>query len=162
MNTERKPHGQPPQVAIASPAPLIRGAPVVLYDGLCGLCDRYVQFVLRRDHRGAFRFAPLQGAFATQALTRHGLAPAENPRSLALVESPGSPGERLRLRSDAVLAVLTGLGGAWRLLSLLRVIPRPLRDLVYAVVAGLRYRVFGRLVSCSVPPPSAGSDRFLA
>jgi predicted DCC family thiol-disulfide oxidoreductase YuxK len=148
--------------ALASPAPTTTKppGPVVLYDGVCGLCDRYVQFILRRDRRGHFWFAPLQGRFAAQSLERHGITPGPDPESIVLLESVGTPSERARVRSDAVLAILTGLGGPWRLAGLLRVIPRRLRDAVYNLVARFRTRIFGRLESCSVPPPSAAT-RFL-
>lgn len=149
---------------------------MVLYDGLCGLCDRYVQFLLRRDKHHRFRFAPLQGAFAAGVLERHGMFPAQTPASapgaparedpaplssVVLVESPGQPRERVRVRSDAVLAILAGLGGAWRLVAAARLVPRPVRDLLYAAIARVRYRLFGKLDACSVPPPGAGAGRFL-
>lgn len=136
--------------------------PVVLYDGVCGLCDRFVQFVLRHDARGYFRFAPLQGAFATAALARHGVAPGSGAlRSMVLLEAPATPQERVRLRSDAVLAILTRLGGAWRMTVILRVVPRPLRDAIYDLVARVRYRVFGKHDACALPPASAPAGRFL-
>jgi predicted DCC family thiol-disulfide oxidoreductase YuxK len=135
-------------------------AAVILYDGVCGLCNRYVQFVLAHDHRGRYRFAPLQGPFAARALARHGLVAPDAPDSMVLLEAPGTPGERARLRSDAVLSILAGLGGGWRLAALLRVVPGFLRDAVYALVARIRYRVFGRSDHCAVPPPHARA-RFL-
>lgn len=158
------PHNQGPDAQ-----PISNAAPVVLYDGLCGLCDRYVQFVLKHDKRRAFRFAPLQGPFATQALLRQRarsgdarpLVSADAPNTVVLLESPGTPRERVRVRSDAVLAVLAGLGGAWRLVALLRLIPRPIRDAVYRLIARVRHRIFGTLDACAVPPASAGAGRFL-
>jgi predicted DCC family thiol-disulfide oxidoreductase YuxK len=137
--------------------------PVILYDGLCGLCDRYVQFVLRYDQRRRFRFAPLQGAFAARALARHGMLPSgPSLDSVVLVEEAGLPTERLRVRSDAVLAIVEELGGAWRLTTFLRVIPRPLRDAVYRLIARMRHRLFGRLDACAVPADPAAAGRFLA
>ena len=128
--------------------------PVVLYDGVCGLCNRYVQFVLRRDRRGLFRFAALQSAFGTAALARHGMPLSPDPSSIVLLEAPGSRVERARVRSDAVLAVLTGLGGVWRLAALFRIVPRVVRDAVYDRVARVRYRLFGRLDACPLPTPA--------
>ena len=126
---------------------------LIYFDGLCGLCDRFVNFVLRHDHRRRFRFAPLQGETA-----RVRLAHLEHPeRSPTVILDDGV---RLRFRSDAALAILTGLGGAWRAAAWLRVIPRPLRDLVYRGVARYRHRWFGRRESCRVPTP-AERDRFL-
>ena len=127
--------------------------PVVLFDGVCGLCNRYVQFIIRRDLGSRFRFATLQGDFGQAALARHGYA-AEGkvaPDSIVLVENPGTSNERLRFRSDAVLFVVAGLGGAWAALLILRIIPGALRDLVYDGVARVRHRVFGRTDACRLP-----------
>lgn len=128
--------------------------PVVLYDGVCGLCNRYVQFVLRRDRQNRFRFAPLQGAFGSAALARHGLALGSDPSFMVLLEAPGSADERARVRSDAVLAVMSGLGGAWRASAVLRIVPRVVRDAIYDLVARVRYRIFGRLDACPIPSPA--------
>ncbi len=149
-----------PGAPVVPRAPVANPGPVLMYDGVCGLCNRYVQFVLGRDRRRRFRFAPLQGLFATQALARHGLHPIGDPNTIVLLESPGSAFEQVHVRSDAVLAIMTGLGGPWRLVVVLRVIPRFLRDAVYDVVARFRYRFFGRFDACPVPSPSS-RDRFL-
>ena len=126
---------------------------LIYYDGLCGLCDRFVSFVLRHDRRELFRFAPLQGETA-----RVRLAHLEHPELSPTVIL--DDGARLRFRSDAALTILAALGGGWRASAGLRVIPRPLRDLVYRFVARYRHRWFGRLASCRVPTP-AERDRFL-
>ena len=136
------------------------GRAVILYDGVCGLCNRYVQFVLDRDRSGQFRFAPLQGPFAARALARHGLPPRDVPDSMVLLDAPGTASERARVRSDAVLSIVSRLGGAWRLAVLLRVVPWFIRDALYAMVARVRYRLFGRLDHCALPPADA-RDRFL-
>jgi predicted DCC family thiol-disulfide oxidoreductase YuxK len=135
---------------------------VILYDGLCGLCDRYVQFVLRHDHRHSFRFAPLQGAYAKRALARQGIDLGDgDPSTIALLEKADAPGERVRVRSDAVLTVITGLGGLWRLAGIFRAVPRPVRDVVYDWVARVRYRVFGKRDACAIPSVGEVSNRFL-
>ena len=149
-------------MSAAAVAPVeTRVSAVILYDGVCGLCDRYVQFLLRHDRRRSFRFAPLQGAFAARALGRHGPALAPTLSTIVLVEYPETSAERVRLRSDAVLAILVGLGGGWRCLALLRMFPRPVRDAAYALVARVRHRFFGKLDACAIPPPDAGPGRFL-
>jgi predicted DCC family thiol-disulfide oxidoreductase YuxK len=126
---------------------------LIYYDGLCGLCDRFVQFVLRRDRAGRYRFAPLQGRTAQERV------PATlDPRTAQTVIF--EEGGRFRVRSDAALAILSGLGGAWRLMTLLRMIPRPVRDAVYDLVADNRNRWFGRRAACRVPEPHE-RDRFL-
>ena len=84
--------------------------PVLLYDGLCGLCDRTVQFALRADRRGVLRFAPLQGDFAAGLFDRH--PTLREVDSLILVDSDGTGGERVRVRSDAALGLAEHLGGA--------------------------------------------------
>lgn len=129
--------------------------PVIFYDGVCGLCDRSIRFVLRHDHAGRVRFAPLQGALAARVLAAHG-RDAGQLDTVYLLD-----GGRLLAKSDAVCAILHLLGGPWRLLALLRVLPRALRDRAYDAVAGGRYRWFGRFDTCPVPPPHL-RERFLA
>jgi predicted DCC family thiol-disulfide oxidoreductase YuxK len=126
--------------------------PLILYDGACGLCHGLCRFVLARDRRARFRFAALQGELAGAVLGRHGRDPRDLD-TLYLVLDPGGPGERLLARSDAVLAILRGLGGVWRLSGALRIVPRRLRDLGYGVVARRRYRWFGRDDACPLPDP---------
>lgn len=128
-------------------------APLILYDGVCGLCNRLTRFVLARDPAGRFRFASLQGALAGEILTRHG----RNSRdldTLYLVLARGRPDERLLTKSDAALWILRELSGPWRTAAMLRVVPRWMRDLGYDLVARTRYRVFGRYDSCPLPDPS--------
>lgn len=131
----------------------------VLYDGECGLCDRSVQFLLRHDRRGVFRFGALAGVTAAAVRGRHPDLPAAD-ETMVLVENPGSTGEHVRVRSDAALAMLTRLGGGWRLAAGLRIVPPFLRDAVYRFVARRRNRWFGRLESCRIPS-AAERDRFL-
>ncbi|HSP98856.1 MAG TPA: DCC1-like thiol-disulfide oxidoreductase family protein [Candidatus Dormibacteraeota bacterium] len=125
---------------------------VILYDGVCGFCDRTVRFVLRHDPDGRFRFAPLQSAYAAAALARHG-RDAGDLDSVALLLEPDTDRERLLARSDAVLAILRRLGGAWRLAALARWLPRGLRDAAYDAFARRRYRWFGRFDQCPIPSP---------
>jgi predicted DCC family thiol-disulfide oxidoreductase YuxK len=135
----------------------------ILYDGLCGLCDRWVRWLLARDRRAAFRFAPLQGATAAEVRARHPeLNPALPPpdETVILVERPESAGERVRVRSDAALAIVARLGGLWRLAALLRAVPRPLRDAAYRCIARRRKRWFGVLPACR-RPAAAERARFL-
>jgi predicted DCC family thiol-disulfide oxidoreductase YuxK len=139
--------------------------PIILYDGVCGLCNRLNQFVLRHDRDGIFRFASLQSPLAARILARHGA----NPQDLDTVyivlnhdlTKEAQADERLLPRSDAVIYVLKRLGGIWRLLGLyLQLVPRFLRDWEYRVIARKRYRAFGRFETC--PLPSAETrDRFL-
>ena len=131
----------------------------VLYDGLCGLCDRAVVFLLKRDRTGRLRFGALQGKSAAAVRLRHpDLPPADE--TFVLVARPDSVDERVRVRSDAALTALAHLGGLYRLATVLKVIPRPLRDALYSAVARRRTRWFGRLDTCRVPTP-AERVRFL-
>jgi predicted DCC family thiol-disulfide oxidoreductase YuxK len=133
---------------------------VVFYDGVCGLCDRLVRFLLRRDAGGRLRFAPLQGELARRALTSHGYDPS-NLDTVYVVAGWKTPDERVLARSRAVLFALGEIGGAWTwIANAARVVPRPVADAVYGVVARVRYRLFGRFDVCAVPPPE-WRQRFL-
>jgi len=128
------------------------GAPIILYDGVCGLCNRLNGFVLARDPAGRFRFAALQSALAAEILARHGRDPRDLD-TLYLLLDAGGLGERLLQKSDAVLWILRELGGPWRITGALRVVPRWLRDLGYDLVARTRYPLFGRYDTCPLPDP---------
>jgi predicted DCC family thiol-disulfide oxidoreductase YuxK len=126
---------------------------VILYDGVCGLCNRLVRFVLRRDRRDRFRFASLQSAFAGELLRRHGRDPGDLD-TLYVVAGQGTAEEHLLARSAAVLHVLQEIGGGWRGTAVfLRLLPRPLRDWAYGRVARSRYRIFGKYDTCPLPTP---------
>lgn len=126
-------------------------APIIFYDGECGLCQRFVQFVLAHDRRGQFRFAPLQGATAAASLPP---AAVHSLESVILLDRQG-----VHDRSDASLRIVARLGSLWPIVAWLRVIPRPIRDRVYAGVARHR-RWFGEASSCALPHGEAKS-RFL-
>lgn len=140
------------------PAPLPDVEHLVLYDGVCGLCDRFVQWLLRIDRDAELHFAPLQGSTAA-ALERAGLIPAGEDTVIYLTGLAGADPE-VRVRSDAALAILGTVGAPWALFGGLRLVPRPLRDLVYRAVARSRYRIFGRFDACRVPD-AATRARFL-
>ena len=124
--------------------------PIVLYDGVCGLCNRLVQFLLKRDRRDRLRFASLQSDFAARILRRHG-ADAHDLDTVYVVVDHEQPGERLLSRSDAILSLGRQLGGIWSLAVLGKVLPRSLRDWLYKFVGRNRYRVFGKYDSCMLP-----------
>ena len=134
--------------------------PIILYDGVCGLCNQLVQFLLKRDRHGRLRFASLQSDFAATVLQRHGIDPKDLD-TLHVVENYNSSNERVLQRSNAILRAGRELGGLWSASSSIAgIIPRPLRDLVYRFVAGNRYRVFGKYDTCMLPDPKQRS-RFL-
>jgi predicted DCC family thiol-disulfide oxidoreductase YuxK len=120
---------------------------VVLYDGVCGMCNGLVRFVARRDRRGRFRFAALQGETGQALLREHGLA-TDDFDSAVLVEDG-----RAFLRSQAIVRIVRGLGGAWSVAAPLALLPAPLLDFFYDRVARSRYRIFGRSDACVLPPP---------
>jgi predicted DCC family thiol-disulfide oxidoreductase YuxK len=133
--------------------------PVLLYDGVCALCNHAVKFVLARDPDGSMLFAPLHGEYAQAVLARH--PELRRVDSLILVAHDAEGAEKTHVRSAAALEVAAYLGGGWGLLRrLLSVIPRPIRDSGYDIIARHRYRTFGRLESCPVPDP-ATKARFL-
>jgi predicted DCC family thiol-disulfide oxidoreductase YuxK len=129
---------------------------VVLFDGVCNLCSGTVNFLIDRDPRGELRFAALQSPAAAALLRSLGHPPpGPEPDSILLVE-----GGRVYERSTAAIRIARHLGGAWRLLGLLVVVPRPVRDAVYRFVAARRYRWFGKADACRVPTPELQA-RFL-
>jgi len=134
--------------------------PIVLYDGLCGLCDGVVQFLLRHDTSDVFRFAPQQSEFAQQVLFRHGFD-ATATETICLVEDYGRETELVLTKSDATLRIAERLGGIWNGVCLARILPRSLRDAAYDWVARNRFRFFGRRTECRMAS-AAERHRFLA
>jgi predicted DCC family thiol-disulfide oxidoreductase YuxK len=131
--------------------------PIIFYDGVCGLCNRLVQFLIKRDKRGALRFASLQSDFAAKVLGRHGINPADLD-TFHLVVNHEQPQERVLSRGDAVLRAWRELGGFWKTLAAVgQFIPRSLRDLIYGFIARHRYQVFGKHESCMLPDPTQRS-----
>jgi len=133
-----------------SPAQASAGAHLVLYDGVCGLCSRLLQFLLRRDRRRVFRFASLQSAVGRSIVERSGGNPAELT-SFYVVADYETTAARVFARSDAALFVAGALSWPWKAARWLRVVPRAVRDRAYDLVARNRYRVFGRFDRCLVP-----------
>ena len=128
--------------------------PLVLFDGVCGMCNRTVDFVLARDRAARFRFAALQSAAGQAALARHRLPP-DYSDSMVLIA-----GGRCHRHSTAALEIVRRLGLPWSILWALAVVPPPLRDVVYDFVAARRYRWFGKLDTCRLPT-AAERERFL-
>jgi predicted DCC family thiol-disulfide oxidoreductase YuxK len=127
--------------------------PIVLYDGVCGLCNRAVQFLLKRDRHDRFRFASLQSDFAANLLARHGIN-RTNLDTVYAVVNHDEANEKLLAKSDAFLLFAKVLGGVWSVGGLGKVIPRRIRNWLYDLVAANRYRVFGKSESCMLPDPA--------
>jgi predicted DCC family thiol-disulfide oxidoreductase YuxK len=128
-------------------------AHLVLYDGVCGLCDHFVQFLLRIDGHDSLRFAALQGEIGSEILRRANRS-ADQLSTVLVVVDHGEPGQYILDRSDAALFAIASTGGIFRSAKALRVVPRFLRDAVYRLVARWRYRIFGRFDSCPIPNPA--------
>ena len=135
---------------------------IVFFDGECGLCNSFVDFMLVRDHRARFRFSALQGrTFSAQfGKDQPSMGTSDGPKTQRLASIVFWDGQGTHTKSEAALRVVEGLGGKWLFARPLRLIPRPLRDMVYDLVAANRYRWFGRRDSCRVPS-SDEQERFL-
>lgn len=135
------------------------GRHLVLYDGVCGLCDRTVQFLLEEDRDAVLTFAPLQGT--TAAKLGESLDLPDDLSTMVFVEDfDGERARRAAGRSTGVLRMLDTLGGFWRAVSCLRIVPRPARDVVYRTVSRYRYAWFGKFDACKLPAPET-RERFL-
>ncbi len=129
--------------------------PILLFDGVCNLCNGITRFVIRRDPApGRFLFAALQSESGQRLLREHGLL-SDELDTFVMID-----GDRAYERSTAGLRVLRRLGLPWSLLYGLIVVPRPLRDMVYRFIARHRYRWFGKRETCMMPTPEIES-RFL-
>lgn len=128
-----------------------RDGPILLYDGVCALCNGVVRFILARDAKAVFRFAALQGNFARTTIARHGRDPAAL-ETVAVVVDPGGATERLLVRSAAIRFALRQLPRPWRWFgAALELVPAALADVIYRIVARTRYRVFGKYDVCPLP-----------
>jgi predicted DCC family thiol-disulfide oxidoreductase YuxK len=130
----------------------IEGRALLLYDGVCALCNGVVGFLMKHDKLGTFRYAPLQSTLGREILARFGIEKTLD--GVALLADALTPRERFFQRSDAVQAALQLLGSPWRALGKVLVfVPRFLREFGYSILARIRYRVFGRYDTCPLPPP---------
>lgn len=130
------------------------GKSLVLFDGVCNLCNGIVQFLLKRDPGERFVFASLQSATG-QSILEHFHLPASEMKSLVLIEK-----DQVYLRSDAALQIARRLNGLWPLLYAGWIIPRPVRHRIYDWIATNRYRWFGQSEQCLLPKPE-WKERFL-
>jgi predicted DCC family thiol-disulfide oxidoreductase YuxK len=127
--------------------------PIMLYDGVCNLCNSSVRFVLKRDKAGIFRFAALQSAKACELLEPYGTKVGLD--TIYLIENG-----RLYDRSSAALRIMRRLRFPWPLMTIFLVVPKPLRDIVYNWIGRNRYRWFGHTDACQIPD-AAVQNRFL-
>lgn len=135
---------------MGTPDPL---SPVILFDGVCNLCNGSVLFIIKRDPQANFRFASLQSDFGQQQLLKFNRQ--ATLESVLLIESG-----KLYDKSSAALKIASKLSGLWPLLSLFRIVPKSWRDGVYTWIARNRYRWFGKREACMIPTPELKS-RFI-
>ena len=128
--------------------------PILLFDGVCNLCNGVVQFVIKNDPEGKYQFASLQSGKGQELLEKYNL-PTDAFESFVLVED-----NKVFQKSSAALTLFGGLGGIWKLTKVFWVVPRFLRDWVYSLIANNRYKMFGRKDECWLPTPELKS-RFL-
>jgi len=145
------PSDAPAAVPVAAPLPI---APIVLYDGTCGLCHRSVKWLLRHERGAELSFAPLQGTTAAALRLRHPRIPTDID-TVVLVD-----GGRAHLRSKAFLFAARYLRAPWRWGYAFRWMPAFVLDVAYRVIAALRYRIWGRVDACELPSPGQRA-RFL-
>ncbi len=118
--------------------------PIIFFDGVCGLCNSFVDLILSADKKGVFLFSPLQGQAAKQYITD---LPSESGElSIVYVDE-----NDIYEQSDATLKILERLGGVWGLLSIFSFLPRNFRNYIYRLVAVNRYKIFGKRETCRIP-----------
>ncbi|NOU20117.1 MAG: DUF393 domain-containing protein [Bacteroidales bacterium] len=127
---------------------------IILFDGVCNLCNYFIQFIIRWDRRGLFKFAPIQSEVGKSLLSHFNIQQGDID-SVVYIR-----GDKCFIRSSAVLYALKDLKGLWMMFFLLIVIPRFLRDLIYNAIAKSRYRLFGKKENCMIPSEEV-EHRFL-
>jgi predicted DCC family thiol-disulfide oxidoreductase YuxK len=128
--------------------------PLLLFDGVCNICNHIVVFIIQRDPKATFRFASLQSEIGKRMLQQHELPPSDM-NTVILIN-----GNRLYTKSTAALHVFKRLGRLWSILYIFIVIPKPIRDVIYDWVARNRYKWFGKKEQCMLPTPEI-KERFL-
>ena len=123
---------------------------VVLFDGVCALCDASVRWLIAIDSKRVLHYAPLIGETGKAVLLRHPEADT-SLSTVIYVRDLQSEGEAIYQRSDAAFAILRDLGGGWQLLAWAQIVPLPIRDAIYNLIAKHRYRWFGKLDACRLP-----------
>ena len=123
------------------------GKIVILFDGVCNLCNGAVQFIIKRDNTSKFLFASLQSDFGQSQLQKFGLDPSKLHSIIAIDNG------KFYERSDAALKIASGLAQPWPMLGVFRILPRFFRDWVYDLISKNRYKMFGKRESCMIPTP---------
>ncbi|MBK8172127.1 MAG: DUF393 domain-containing protein [Sandaracinaceae bacterium] len=132
---------------------------LILYDGVCGLCNHFVQFIVKRDPLGIFKYASIQSDTGRKILTRRGRDPNVLDTVIVVLEYD-TPSERILIKSRAGLFVLKSLGWPWKALNVVAFLPTAFLDFFYGLVANNRYKLFGKHDTCRIPTP-AERKRFI-
>ena len=120
---------------------------VILFDGVCNLCNSFVNFVIRNDKKEVFKFAPIQSNFGEIALKKHRIN-SKDTDSIILIDE-----DNYYIKSTAALYIAKELSGAYPLLFCFMIVPKFIRNWIYDLVAKNRYKWFGKKVSCMIPTP---------
>ena len=141
--------------------PELEGRLLVVYDGECGFCNRSIRWFLRRDRKDRLRFVPSNSPAVAELLSRHGIqtnsdtSPDSAPDTILVLRNVDTPIEELLVRSNAILACMRVLPQPWPFLATLaRIIPRPVRESAYRLIARWRYKIWGRHTTCPIPTPA--------
>lgn len=124
---------------------------IILFDGVCNLCNSSVNFIIDNDKRNVFKFASLQSETGSELMKKHNLT-SKDIDSVILIDA-----DRAYIKSDAALRIAAELGGIYKLISYLRFIPKFIRDFFYDIIAKNRYKWFGKKDTCRIPTPELKS-----
>ena len=127
---------------------------IIIFDGVCNLCNDLVAFIIKRDPQSLIKFAPMQSAAAASLLKDYGISDTDLDTFILIKD------RKLYERSTAALEIAFALGWPWRAAMVFKIIPRPLRDMIYRIIANNRYRWFGKREQCMVPDDNV-RNRFL-
>ncbi len=127
---------------------------VILFDGVCNMCNSFVRFIIKRDKNKVFQFASLQSKYG-MALSAHFNVSSDNLKTVILFD-----GEKILMQSDASIEILSSLNGIWKAALIFKIIPSFIRNGIYNLLAKNRYALFGKKDQCSVPTDDV-KDRFL-
>ncbi|AYD49211.1 thiol-disulfide oxidoreductase DCC family protein [Arachidicoccus soli] len=128
---------------------------IVLFDGICNLCNGAVQFIIKHDKNAHFKFASLQSAVAKKLLLQYGIEMRNPPESILLIRE-----HKIFYQSSAILHIAQRLDGAWKIATVLFIVPKFIRNFFYRLIAKNRYKWFGKKQECMLPTPALKS-RFL-
>lgn len=128
---------------------------IILFDGVCNLCNGFVQFVIKRDRAKVFHFASLQSGYGVALSSHFNLLTEVGPNTVILYD-----GDKILTKSNAVIKIVSSLNGIWKCVLIFKIIPCFIRDRIYNLLARNRYKLFGKREQCMVPDEDI-KDRFM-